>query len=260
MRSPRHVLTIVAVRDLPVATRFYDGAFGWTKVVNEEVYVEYALPGGQRVGLYDRIPFGRNTGKVPGMVADGELAPTELYLHVDDPEAAMRSLTGAGARPLSGLAPRAWGDAAAYFADPDGNVIVVARPLGLTRAAGTFSVERTAHEPLPGAEGVAIARTRIAKTFEGDLAGTSVVEMTGALSSHEGSAAYVAIERVEGKLLGRDGAFVLQHAATMDRGAPSQAITVVPDSGSGGLRGLSGSMRIEIVDGQHRYEFDFAIA
>jgi len=142
MPPPRHVLTILAVRDLRLASRFYDRAFGWTKSVNETVYVEYELPGGQRVGLYDRVAFGRNTGRVPAAITEGELAPAELYLHVDQPEAAMRSLADAGARLLSGLEPRAWGDEAAYFADPDGNVIVVARELSSVRAAGASSAKR----------------------------------------------------------------------------------------------------------------------
>lgn len=124
----RHVLTILAVADVQRSARFYDRAFGWNKAVNESVYVEYLLPGGMRIGLYDRIAFGRNTMQVPAAVGVGELAPTELYLHTDDLEDAMRALTGAGARALGALERRPWGDEAAYFADPDGNVIVVARP------------------------------------------------------------------------------------------------------------------------------------
>ena len=127
--SVRHVLTILAVADLERSSRFYDRAFGWEKSVDEPVYVEYSLPGGMRLGLYDRVAFGRNTGQVPAGIPAGALAPTELYLYADDVEGAMRALTDAGARPLGGLERRPWGDEAAYFADPDGNVIVVARPL-----------------------------------------------------------------------------------------------------------------------------------
>jgi hypothetical protein len=53
---------------------------------------------------------------------------------------------------------------------------------------------------------------------------------------------------------------VLQHNATMNRGEPSLNIIVVPDSGSGELAGLSGTMRIIIADGKHSYEFDYALA
>lgn len=81
--------------------------------------------------------------------------------------------------------------------------------------------------------------------------------MLSALTAVPGSAGYVAIERVSGDLDGRAGTFVLQHAGTMDRGRPALSITVVPDSGTGALRGLSGRMAIDIVDGQHFYTFEY---
>ena len=76
----------------------------------------------------------------------------------------------------------------------------------------------------------------------------------------QGSAGYVAMERVNGKLHGRNGTFALQHSGTMTRGAPQLIITVVPDSGTGELAGLSGKMTINIVDGKHFYEFDYTLA
>jgi hypothetical protein len=76
----------------------------------------------------------------------------------------------------------------------------------------------------------------------------------------KGSAAYVALERVTGKLQGHNGSFVLQHSATMDRGATNSSITVVPDSGTGQLAGLTGEMCIHVdAEGRHSYEFDFRI-
>jgi hypothetical protein len=84
--------------------------------------------------------------------------------------------------------------------------------------------------------------------------------MLATQSEVKGSAGYVALERVTGKLHGRSGSFVLQHSATMQRGAPQSSITVVPDSGTGELAGLSGSMRITVApDGAHSYELDFRI-
>jgi 3-methyladenine DNA glycosylase AlkD/predicted enzyme related to lactoylglutathione lyase len=124
----RHVLTILAVEDLPRAVAFYGAAFGWPQVEAAPVYAEFALPGGLRLGVYQREAFGRNTGQEPARLAPDELAPTELYFHVDDLEEAIRRLQAAGARTLSARAVRAWGDEAAYLADPDGNVLVVARP------------------------------------------------------------------------------------------------------------------------------------
>jgi predicted enzyme related to lactoylglutathione lyase len=125
----RHVLTILAVSDLERAKRFYDSAFGWTRSVETPVYVEHSLPGGMRLGLYERNGFGKNTGQVPELLPDGALTPTELYLYAEDLPVAIGRVAHAGARPLSALAPRPWGDEVAYFADPEGNVLALARPL-----------------------------------------------------------------------------------------------------------------------------------
>ena len=79
--------------------------------------------------------------------------------------------------------------------------------------------------------------------------------MLSAGGAVQGSAGYVAIERVTGTLHGRSGSFTLQHFATMTRGEPSLNIIVVPDSGSGELAGLRGTMKIVIAEGgAHSYE------
>lgn len=123
------VLVILAVADVARARAFYTAAFGWPVRVDVPVYVELEAPGGLRVGLYERRGFGRNTGRVPTAPRPGELAPTELYLRVDDLGAACRDVEAAGARPLSPPAPRDWGDVVAYFADPDGTVLALAAPV-----------------------------------------------------------------------------------------------------------------------------------
>jgi hypothetical protein len=76
----------------------------------------------------------------------------------------------------------------------------------------------------------------------------------------KGSGGYVAIERVIGALHGRRGSFVLQHTGTMTLGAPQLSVTVVPNSGVEQLAGLTGKMSINIVDGKHFYEFEYALA
>ncbi len=132
----RHILTILAVENVARARGLYDAAFGWPTDVDLPVYVEYVLPGDQRIGLYARQGFARNTGVAPVATPPGAIAPTELYLRVGDlPEAAMR-LTAAGARLLSAAAPRDWGDSVAYFADLDGNVLAIAQS-GTAGAVGT---------------------------------------------------------------------------------------------------------------------------
>ena len=124
----------------------------------------------------------------------------------------------------------------------------------MSRATGTFDVKLTP------AEGSATGRMSIDKQFHGDLEGTSKGEMLSAMTSVKGSAGYVAIEHVSGSLKGRSGAFVLQHSGTMTRGVQQLSVTVVPDSGSDQLVGLSGKMAINIVDGKHFYDFEYALA
>ena len=125
-------------------------------------------------------------------------------------------------------------------------------------AKGTFQVKRVA--VAAAFEAASLGRHSLDKVFNGDLEATSLGEMISAGGSVPGSAGYVAMERVTGSLQGRSGAFVLQHSATMNRGTPTLMITVVPDTGTDALTGLSGSMRIIIDKGQHFYEFDYSIA
>jgi hypothetical protein len=99
----------------------------------------------------------------------------------------------------------------------------------------------------------------IDKQFRGDLEATSKGQMLTGMSSVKGSAGYVAIERVGGTLAGRRGTFILQHTGTMARGAPSLTVTVVPDSGTDELTGLSGSMNIDVTGGQHSYTLEYTL-
>ena len=128
----------------------------------------------------------------------------------------------------------------------------------MNRASGTFEVKLT-----PAAdEGVEspAGRMIIDKQFQGDFSGTSKGQMLMASSgSTPGSAGYVAIEKLTGTLNGRSGSFYLQHSGTMTRGAGELTITVIPDTGTDDLLGLEGRMNIIIADGQHSYEFDYAL-
>ena len=126
-------------------------------------------------------------------------------------------------------------------------------------AAGPFDVKLTPQPAADKADETVLGRMIIDKQFHGDLSATSRGQMLAAGTEVKGSAGYVAIERVTGKLNGREGSFHLQHSGTMNRGAPSLSITVVPDSGTGELVGLSGSMKIDIADGKHSYEFDYTL-
>lgn len=130
----------------------------------------------------------------------------------------------------------------------------------MTQATGRFEIQLT---PQAADEAIAMAnlpRMLIDKTFFGDLEATSMGQMVAAMTAVEGSAGYVAMERVSGTLHGRRGSFVLQHSSIMDRNVPTQRIQVVPDSGTDELTGLSGHMTIDIVDGDHLYRFDYDLS
>ena len=128
-----------------------------------------------------------------------------------------------------------------------------------TRATGTFEVTMNASPPYDTADGVTLTRVALAKQFSGDLQGSSTAEMLSAVTGMPGSAGYVAIERVTATLHGRAGGFVLQHSGTMRRGAPSLTLSVVPDSGTGQLKGLAGQMAIDIVGGKHLFTFEYTL-
>lgn len=125
---------------------------------------------------------------------------------------------------------------------------------------GQFEVKLTPQASADGVGDPLIGRMALDKQFHGELEAVSKGQMLAFSSpSVKGSAGYVAMERVEGTLSGRRGSFVLQHSSTMHRGAPTQSITVVPDSGTDALTGLSGRMTIEVVDKVHYYLFDYSI-
>ena len=123
---------------------------------------------------------------------------------------------------------------------------------------GAFEVTLSAQPHVDSVGDPIIARMSLDKLFHGDLEATSKGQMLASSSPEvKGSAGYVAMERVDGTLQGKRGTFVLQHSSTMTRGVPVQSITVVPDTGTGDLRGLSGHMTITIVEKKHYYDFAF---
>jgi hypothetical protein len=126
-------------------------------------------------------------------------------------------------------------------------------------AAGAFDVKVEAQGEAEKGEGSTLGRYSLDKQYHGDLEATAKGTMLTAGTEVKGSAGYVAMERVTGTLKGRSGSFVLQHSATMTRGEPQLSISVVPDSGSGQLAGLTGKMTIIVAAGKHSYEFDYTL-
>ncbi|MDA1195091.1 MAG: VOC family protein [Planctomycetota bacterium] len=127
MKPTHHVLTVFAVTDVERSVVFYERAFGWTRRADFPVYVELALPDGRGVAFYERRGFGLNTGQEPPAPAAGALTGAELYLRCEDLDGVIERLHALGARMLRPVVRKDWGDDVAYFADPEGNVLAVAR-------------------------------------------------------------------------------------------------------------------------------------
>jgi hypothetical protein len=128
----------------------------------------------------------------------------------------------------------------------------------LLHAGGPFDVKVTHQDENTGDP--LLNRMTLDKQYHGDLEATGKGQMLTAGTEVKGSAGYVAIEKVTGSLKGRVGSFVLQHTGTMTRNVPELNIAVVPDSGTGELKGLSGKMKINIAgDGKHSYDFEYTL-
>jgi hypothetical protein len=123
-------------------------------------------------------------------------------------------------------------------------------------AHGTFTVKVQPLTPAP-AEG--LSRFSLDKQIRGDLEATSKGEMLGGGDYKQGTAGYVAIEMITGTLNGKHGSFALQHSSTMDKSGNKMNIIVVPGSGTGELKDITGTFTIKIENGQHFYDFDYTL-
>ncbi|MFZ0312881.1 MAG: DUF3224 domain-containing protein [Candidatus Korobacteraceae bacterium] len=126
-------------------------------------------------------------------------------------------------------------------------------------ATGTFEVKVVPQAADDQSKPAAVSRMSIDKQFHGGLDGTSRVEGLTAGTDVKGSAVYVAIEQFTGTLAGHKGTFLLHHTGIMTRGAPHLIVSVVPDSGTGQLVGLTGEMTITIANGKHSYDFAYTL-
>ena len=132
-------------------------------------------------------------------------------------------------------------------------------PPATRRVTGKFSVTVTPQAVEDGVGDPTIGRMALCKTFEGDLAGIARGQMLAIRTDTPGSAGYVALDRFEGRLDGRSGGFSLQHSGSMERGAPTLSIHVIPDSGTGELTGIAGTFKIIIDGDKHKYEFEYSL-
>ncbi|MDQ1454070.1 MAG: hypothetical protein QOK38_3936 [Acidobacteriaceae bacterium] len=129
-------------------------------------------------------------------------------------------------------------------------------------AKGTFVVKISPTDVSALGQEAGIGRMTIDKTFSGDIEGTSKGEMLTGGADSTGAMAYVALERVTGKLNGRSGSFLLMHNASMLKSDPASGmlqVTVVPQSGTDELSGLSGKLTITIEGGKHSFDLEYEL-
>jgi hypothetical protein len=126
-------------------------------------------------------------------------------------------------------------------------------------ASGEFEVKIVPQKD-EGIGDPTIGRMSVSKVYRGDLEGIGLAQMLAGMSADvKDSGAYVAIERVRGTLQGRKGSFAVHHRGVMTRGAQDLVITVIPDTGTEELTGITGTMTIDIRDGKHFYGFDYTL-
>ncbi|GLW08278.1 hypothetical protein Misp01_34080 [Microtetraspora sp. NBRC 13810] len=130
----------------------------------------------------------------------------------------------------------------------------------MTRASGTFDINVWDAQEYDEREGAKLARVHITKTFHGGLTGTSTADIITAVAQGEKSMAYSGFERFTGSLDGREGTFVLCHFAGPSDGDGSLVWCVLPDSGTGELRGLRGAGGIVNDAGVHSWHLDYELA
>ena len=129
----------------------------------------------------------------------------------------------------------------------------------MAKVSGEFNVKLVPEILAEGSEGTGIERMTLDKRYHGALAATGRGEFLSFRSPVPTSAVYVAIEKVDGALEGRTGSFMLHHAGVMGGAQAGLRIVIAPDSGTGELAGIAGTLAIRIESGKHYYDLDYTL-
>ncbi|MFL5536907.1 MAG: DUF3224 domain-containing protein [Gemmatimonadales bacterium] len=104
-----------------------------------------------------------------------------------------------------------------------------------------------------------LTRASVSKTYSGDITGEGQVEYTMMYRS-DGSATFVGLERVTGRIAGKSGSFVLQRTGVFEGGEAKESYSVIPGSSSGELRGLAGEGRSAVGHGmEHPFTLSYEL-
>ena len=130
-----------------------------------------------------------------------------------------------------------------------------------THATATFQVKSWDEKPYNEIDnGPKLTRVSVTKSFSGDIEGEGTLEYL-MIHRDDGSASFVGLERVVGRVGDRSGSFVLQHLGTYEEGTAKATFCVVPGSGTADLRGLRGEGSFASAHAEHYpitldYEFE----
>jgi hypothetical protein len=102
-----------------------------------------------------------------------------------------------------------------------------------------------------------LSRASVTKTFTGDIEGEGQVEYLMMYRS-DGSATFVGLERVVGRIGGKSGTFVLQRIGVFENGQAKESYSVIPGSATGELQGLRGDGSSAVGHGmEHPFSLNY---
>jgi hypothetical protein len=128
------------------------------------------------------------------------------------------------------------------------------------RAVSTFVNHLHEAETYDEREGATLGRIHIERRFQGDLEGEATAELLTA-TAEDGTAVYLALDRISGRLDGKEGSFVLQHRGVLSADGAEVDGAIVPGSGTGELKGITGHGAITVDDeGTHRLTLEYELA
>lgn len=125
---------------------------------------------------------------------------------------------------------------------------------GTTTLVARFAVTGWEPAELPGLGDGWVGAVTMRKEYTAGIVGSSIAHFVS--SGDEGGRAYVAAERVTGRLEdGREGSFTVYHGAQDHPDDDSAFGWIIPTSGTGDLVGISGSARIRHDEQGPSFEF-----
>ena len=131
----------------------------------------------------------------------------------------------------------------------------------MNTAKGRFAIKSWDEKPYSEGDNLPkLTKASVSKTFAGDLEGESHVEYLMMYRS-DGSAAFVGLERITGRIGERTGTFVLQRIGKFENGEAKESYSVIPGSATGDLAGLKGEGSSAVGHGmEHPFELDYEFA